>query len=175
MPASAAVLRNLTTRQDLNYPSEAEVSAALDKSKGNVRDAVDRLRKAAEKQPRRTSSPAAPPPSAEGSGAPTTPTKARAEDRADRASAQTFTAPFPWYEAQRKAAVTTGYRPSGEQVGSLAAGDAVQVAEIRTGVTGARRARCLPPAAGWGGAEFGWVALALANGAVLLQPRPQPA
>ena len=44
-------------------------------------------------------------------------------------------------EAQRKAAVTTGYRPSGEQVGSLAAGDAVQVAEIRTGVTGARRAR----------------------------------
>mgnify|MGYP006952531575 CR=1 FL=1 len=29
MPASAAVLRNLTTRQDLNYPSEAEVSAAL--------------------------------------------------------------------------------------------------------------------------------------------------
>eukprot|EP01043_Picozoa_sp_COSAG02_P101427 COSAG02_NODE_37479_length_441_cov_1.052632_1_plen_93_part_10 len=53
MPASAAVIANLTTRKDLNYPTEAEVQSALDSKRGSVRDAVDLLRQRAAKQPRR--------------------------------------------------------------------------------------------------------------------------
>ena len=52
MPVSGAVIANLTTREDLNYPTAAEVQAALDSKKGSVRDAVDLLRKRAAKQPR---------------------------------------------------------------------------------------------------------------------------
>ena len=35
MPPSATLIANLTTRQDLNYPSAAEVQSALEKKKGN--------------------------------------------------------------------------------------------------------------------------------------------
>ena len=54
MPASQAVIDNMSTRKDLNYPTAAEVNAALKKAKGDVRNTVDLLRKSAKGQPPRS-------------------------------------------------------------------------------------------------------------------------
>jgi hypothetical protein len=119
------VVRNLCIRQDLNYPTIGEVNQALKKAEGDVRDAVELLRKTGRERKLRAgpnfavpeqSRPASEPlPNAEIVSAKSTkqPQQPKQPDTVPREQAQpTSTAPAPLKPASKSAANSAGGGPA---------------------------------------------------------------
>ena len=126
------LVKNLCSREDLNYPDEADVRKALKSSSGRPKDAIKLLRKQADKQPKRAPADSkasaavggaaggAPVP-AETAPAETAPAAASGGAPAPGAAAELLPVPAgsPVYSATRDVAVTPSLEiaPGAEQLG----------------------------------------------------------
>jgi hypothetical protein len=185
------LVKNLCSREDLNYPDEADVRKALKSSSGRPKDAIKLLRKQADKQPKRAPADSkasaavggaaggAPVP-AETVPAETAPAAASGGAPAPGAAAELLPVPAgsPVYSATRDVAVTPSLEiaPGAEQLGKLSAGVEVYLLEKNSTRKGVSRARVvlLSPHDGWsaGQTRDGWVNVALKNGTTVMKTVP---